>query len=86
MITSKERLHVFIALSPDMMRDAMAHLLYADPAVFDAAIVWAMAEETRRARAAADMLPTTKEGSMDARSVPQLCDGCLFGYPCSCDV
>jgi hypothetical protein len=62
MITHAERYAAYMALTPSMRHDALAFLAFEAPEAFDAAIVWAMGEAARLARAAADMIPATKEG------------------------
>lgn len=62
MITHAERYAAYMALTPSMRHDALAFLTFEAPEAFDAAVVWAMGEAARSARAAADMIPTTKEG------------------------
>jgi hypothetical protein len=62
MITHAERYAAYMALTPSMRHDALAFLTFEAPEAFDAAVVWAMGEAARYARAAADMIPTTEKG------------------------
>ena len=62
MITHTERYAAYMALTPAMRHDALAFLTFEASEAFDAAVAWAMAEAARYARAAADMIPTIKEG------------------------
>ena len=62
MITHTERYAAYMALTPSMRHDALAFLTFEAPEAFDAAIVWAMGEAARLARAAADRVPTTEKG------------------------